>query len=281
MAAASAGDLPRLQALLAHQPDLVTARTRLPCAVASGYAALHFAAASAHLACLNALLAAGAPPDTADDRGATPLHWAAGAAAAEAAAGGGSGGAAAAVREAVLSALLAAGASVDARDEDGETALHQAARLGNQAAIRCLVSAGADLLAVNQEGLTPRTLAYMARQGDAVDLLEALQAQRAVAAKSQATMLEGLFGREMEGKQVRVWWAERSRFLDGRVTRVLMPDRVHLVRFEGVDPRLRFQRLRLHNEVLELRTSDGHWRRYHRGRLQQPGIGELQGDGAN
>jgi ankyrin repeat protein len=136
IAAASAGDLARLRAVLAEHPGTVNARTRLPCSVASGYCALHFAAFNGHVACVGELLAAGAEPSTRDDRGATPLHWLAASAglAGDQARG-----------EACLRLLLAAGADPDARDEDGETALHSAARLGNVAAVRGLAEAGAYL----------------------------------------------------------------------------------------------------------------------------------------
>lgn len=171
LAAAGGDHLARLRAVLAVRPDLVAARTWAPASpddVASGYSALHFAAAGDNVECLAALLAAGADVRARDDRGATALHWCAAAVASldhEGSCG------------LCLRALIAAGADVDARDEDGETALHCAARLGNLAAIRCLAEAGAYLGAANLEGESPQIVARNHCKWEAAVLLGQLQAE--------------------------------------------------------------------------------------------------------
>ncbi|EFN51583.1 hypothetical protein CHLNCDRAFT_59197 [Chlorella variabilis] len=280
IAAASAGDLRRLRAVLASRPELVDARTALPCSVASGYSALHFAAFNGHMACVRALLAAGADVRARDDRGATALHWAAGAAGALARERGG---------EPCLRQLVGAGADVDARDEDGETALHCAARLGNLVAIRCLAEAGAYLGAANLEGVTPRILARNCCKYEAAELLGQLQAELeaqmghqgpgllpGAAQQSQAVDAEqqwaaGLFGPELVGAAVRVWWAEREEFMLGHVTSCAMPDRVHTVRFDAADLCMRWQRVRLQHELVEVQRPDGSWARFIPAQLQRQG----------
>ncbi len=55
--------------------------------------------------------------------------------------------------------LLEAGADADARDDEGNTPVHDAALLGRRDILEVLVSAGADLGAINGQGITPMAIA--------------------------------------------------------------------------------------------------------------------------
>lgn len=84
------------------------------------------------------LLACGAPADSADRDGITPLHWAAAGAGLSAA-----------------EALIRAGASPDAREKHGLTPLHIAAYRDRPDMCRLLIECGASLSARTAGGLTP------------------------------------------------------------------------------------------------------------------------------
>eukprot|EP00439_Symbiodinium_sp_Y106_P068325 s2004_g11.t1 len=91
-----------------------------------GWTPLHCAAQYADLACLDALLRAGAIKDVQDNCGWTPLHWAAHCGNVE-----------------CLVALLNAGAATDMRENSGSTPLHWAASHGQTECLATLLNAGA------------------------------------------------------------------------------------------------------------------------------------------
>lgn len=101
---------------------------------------LHHAVLARHPALLQWLLAAEAPLLAADDAGWTVLHLAASIGDAEAAS--------------LVLGQAGAAALLNARNEQGSTPLHYAASRGHQAAVRVLLEAGADALAVNRYGQT-------------------------------------------------------------------------------------------------------------------------------
>ncbi len=88
-------------------------------------------------------LAAGADPNARNERGWTPLQYAAW-----------KGNAAA------INALLAGGADPNARDKDGDTPLHYAAWNGHAAAVDTLLDGGADPGVQGKYGATPFDLIF-------------------------------------------------------------------------------------------------------------------------
>lgn len=104
----------------------------------SGSTPLAVACSLAHRAVAGLLIEHGADPNVADERGFTPLHWAAFKNAPE-----------------LVELLVARHAEVNARSSTGATALHQAAASGNVKTIDMLLAAGARVNDADQEGATP------------------------------------------------------------------------------------------------------------------------------
>ncbi len=75
----------------------------------------------------------------------------------------------------VVDRLLEAGADVNIANRNGENALHAAAQAGNAGTVRKLLAAGANPLAVTNEGQTPLDIAKEENHEEIVALLEALQ----------------------------------------------------------------------------------------------------------
>ena len=142
MAAARAGDVPRLTRLLRTASGALRGRTNVNGADSRFWTALHTAAECGQTAALGALLAAGAAVGAASNLGFTPLHTAAQFG-----------------QTAALEALLAAGAAVGTADSWGWTALHRAAQEGHTAALEALLAAGAAVDARSHGGSTPLHLA--------------------------------------------------------------------------------------------------------------------------
>ncbi|MGD8454557.1 MAG: DUF2817 domain-containing protein [Phycisphaerae bacterium] len=143
-AAARAGDLNRVAALLSATPDLVSSRT------AFDETPLHYAVLGRQGGIVELLLAWGADVNAADWNGLTPLHIAA-------QSGDGK----------LIDALLLAGADVNAIDHNGDTPQHIAARRCRLEAAQRLVAAGADVNAANVDGQTPlHVLGADAREND-------------------------------------------------------------------------------------------------------------------
>ena len=156
---------PIFEAVLANDPSRITpaaaARrmdedllvTELPHMLYRGDTPLHLAAAGLRHDAARALLAAGAPVNAANRRGATPLHYASD------------------PRplfptwdppaqRRLIDLLISAGAAVDHPDRGGVTPLHRAVRARSPAAVAALLSAGANPRAATKKaGSTPLHLA--------------------------------------------------------------------------------------------------------------------------
>jgi ankyrin repeat protein len=103
----------------------------------NGWALIHAAAADRAVACMTALIGAGADIHRGDAAyNGTALHWCVPAAAPDCA-----------------RILLAAGADLHARDHQGRTPLHEEEPFQAQSCRRCLLAAGADPLAVSLDGV--------------------------------------------------------------------------------------------------------------------------------
>lgn len=96
---------------------------------------LHIAAKTGDIDSINRLLADGAEPNSRDERGITPLCWAA-----------------AVGQQDAVRLLIKKGADKDGRNEDGVTPLIAAAFFGRAESARELLDSGADASAQNQDG---------------------------------------------------------------------------------------------------------------------------------
>ena len=156
---------PIFEAVLANDPSRITAAAvaqrmdvdlfvaELPHQLYRGDTALHLAAAGLRYDAARALLAAGAPVNAVNRRGATSLHyacdprplsptWDPGA------------------QRRIIELLVSAGATADQPDRGGVTPLHRAVRARSPAAVAALLSAGADpRAATSKAGSTPLHLA--------------------------------------------------------------------------------------------------------------------------
>ena len=121
-----------------------------------GYTPLHYAADNGNSAVLAALLDVGADPNVRGTDGSTPLHWAAWDA-----------------NTATLSALLEAGADPNARDGQDLAPLHWAAWNGDSATLSSLLDAGADPTLRSTDGQTPLDVAV--KEGRPAAIVETLR----------------------------------------------------------------------------------------------------------
>ena len=135
--AAGLGCTEALRALIAAGAPLDTAGT-------DGSTAMHTAAYKGEEPSIAALIEAGASLSAQDEDGYSPLHVAAAEGHAKA-----------------IKALVHAGASLEARNHAGHTPMHDAARNGNVEAIRALAEAGASLTTYNSDFDTPKSLAEL------------------------------------------------------------------------------------------------------------------------
>jgi ankyrin repeat protein/L-ascorbate metabolism protein UlaG (beta-lactamase superfamily) len=179
--AAGAGDIARMQELLAQSPELLNAKgeggeTALQRAADEGQleavriltgagaevdapndadqTALLFAAYRGHAAIVDTLIAHGAAFDFQDQRGNSPLHFAAREGRVE-----------------TVQLLLAKGAAFDRRGARGRTPLCLAAMRGNAEIVRILAARGASLEIPDEEGQTPLAAALAAGQTEAAKAL--------------------------------------------------------------------------------------------------------------
>jgi ankyrin repeat protein len=111
--------------------------TELPHMLYRGDTPLHLAAAGLRYEAARALLAAGAPVDAVNRRGATVLHYAGDPRPSSATWDP-------AAQRRIIELLVSHGAAVDQPDRGGVTALHRAVRARSSAAVAALLSAGAD-----------------------------------------------------------------------------------------------------------------------------------------
>ncbi|MCB9706195.1 MAG: ankyrin repeat domain-containing protein [Myxococcales bacterium] len=133
---------------------LIAAGAPLDAVNVQGRSALHLAADQGHGEVVAALCAAGAALDGQDFHGHTPLHLAAWQ-----------------DHQGALAALCAAGAALERRDVNGDTPLAVAATEPVPAIIRALLAAGAAIEATNDHGQTPIVRAAMEGQAEIVGIL--------------------------------------------------------------------------------------------------------------
>ncbi len=116
---------------------------------------VHTAAAAGDVSRLREILSSNSSLiNSADENGATPLHWAADAG-----------------RRDVAEFLLSLGADLNARKKDGVTPIHVAAAMGREEMVTLLLRAGADIDATDDLGRTPLALARSRGQTGVVALL--------------------------------------------------------------------------------------------------------------
>jgi ankyrin repeat protein len=139
-----ANDSSEIAAIAARTPSAVAQRveqdvlvTELPHMLYRGDTPLHLAAAGLRHDAARALLAAGAPLDAVNRRGATVLHYACDPRPASATWDP-------AAQRRIIKLLVSRGVAVDQPDRGGVTALHRAVRARSPAAVAALLTAGAD-----------------------------------------------------------------------------------------------------------------------------------------
>lgn len=160
MQACRTGDLDTLQKLLQLDPSLIT-QEYLGCHPTGRVDLLSITADNGETACMQALIDAGANPDSVrKSDGAAPLHIAAKAG-----------------QLANLTLLLERGAMVNAiRTSDGATPAHAASRAGQTRCLKALINKGADIHACTLDGITPL---FAAVEGGHLDCLKTLIAHGA------------------------------------------------------------------------------------------------------
>ncbi len=120
---------------------------------------LNQAIAAGDLAYVQERIGEGVRLDTRNDKGTTPLMFAAHYAQPE-----------------IVEALLDAGAEVNARNAAGLSALHLAAGCGSVPTVKLLLAHGADMQARSTQGDTPLMRALARRHTDVVHMLRQAQA---------------------------------------------------------------------------------------------------------
>jgi len=159
-AAVLANDPSEIAAIAAKTPSALARRVEqellvaeLPHMLYRGDTPLHLAAAGLRHDAARALLAAGAPVDAVNRRGASVLHYACDPRPSSATWDP-------AAQRRIIELLVAHGAAVDQPDRGGMTALHRAVRARSPEAVAALLSAGADPRpATKKAGSTPLHLA--------------------------------------------------------------------------------------------------------------------------
>jgi uncharacterized protein len=137
------GNLPKVQALLQDNPQLVSSKSEY------GWTPLHWAAMEGHKVAAKLLLAKGADVNANAEDGSTPLH---------AAAGNGDDSIRSNVfldNEETVELLLASKAQINAQDKYGQTPLHGAAMWGHMKVAEVLLTKGANVNIKDIKGQTP------------------------------------------------------------------------------------------------------------------------------
>src|SRR3954453_819200 len=139
-----ADDPAEIAAIAARSPGAIAQRrehdilvTELPHTLYRGDTPLHLAAAGLRYDAARVLLAAGAPVDAVNRRGATVLHYACDPRPSSATWDP-------TRQRRMIELLVSHGASVDRQDRDGVAPLHRAVRARSPGAVAALLSAGAD-----------------------------------------------------------------------------------------------------------------------------------------
>ncbi|MGB8951355.1 MAG: ankyrin repeat domain-containing protein [Candidatus Aminicenantales bacterium] len=147
--AAKKGDLERVKALVAKDPECVSAKTE------RGTTPLHYACMSKNLGVVEFLIEKGADVNAQNDSLYVPLHYAAAYNMPEA-----------------INLLIKQEAKIEARSREEETPLHMAAASGAVEAAENLIQRGADLRAREARKRTPLVLA--ARESGSVEMAKLL-----------------------------------------------------------------------------------------------------------
>src|SRR5262249_14219430 len=143
--------------------------TELPHMLYRGDTPLHLAAAGLRYDAVRALLAAGAPVDAVNRRGATVLHYACDPRPSSATWDP-------PAQRRIIELLVSRGAAVDRPDRDGVTALHRAVRARSPEAVAALLAAGADPRAATKKaGSTALHLAVAPSGASGTAKTDALQ----------------------------------------------------------------------------------------------------------
>jgi ankyrin repeat protein len=149
-AAASRGEISRVDSLLADDPSLLEARD------ARGMTPLALAAWNDHAGLVEHLAALGADVDTRNDNGLTPLFCSIDR-----------------TRPTTARSLIISGADLGTVGYHGRSLLHMAARAGDTGLVGVLLESGADVNLHDVRGVTPADLAAWNGHQDVVELLSA------------------------------------------------------------------------------------------------------------
>lgn len=171
--AAKAGEVSKIEALLAENPELVKTRGST-----LGATALHWAAIYGRREAVAALLRHGSDVNATEDHDGTPMHWAAHSDDAE-----------------VIRWLLDKGADIDHANQMGRTPLHVAARRGCQNVIKILIERGANIHATIKNGGTALHVAARNGHKEVIELLLAAGVSKTVKNKQAKTYLDLMYDR--------------------------------------------------------------------------------------
>jgi ankyrin repeat protein/L-ascorbate metabolism protein UlaG (beta-lactamase superfamily) len=164
--AARQGDLEKIEALLENSPELVNAQDDRGCTP------LHYAAGEGHKAVTDLFLEKGVDIKSRDRNGDTPIHYAA------------KGG-----QKNMIELFLSKGVDVNITDFHGRTPLHHAVSWEHKDTVRYLIEKGADINAEDQWGTFPVHYAAFATDREIFDLLAAKGAEIDVINNDGATPL--------------------------------------------------------------------------------------------
>jgi len=171
--AAKAGDVAKIEALLAGNPELVKAK-----GPGLGATALHWAAIYGRREAVAVLLRHGSDVNATEDHNGTTMHWAAHSDDAE-----------------VIQWLLDKGADIDHANQMGRTPLHVAARRGCQNVVKTLIERGANIHATIKNGGTALHVAARNGHKEVIELLIAAGVSKTAKNKQAKTYLDLMYNR--------------------------------------------------------------------------------------